>query len=603
MHPILQELGLSEGPPKKKTKKNNNGKKKISALDVLQQLLTTNVLTADQVKNAYSTLSNNSNGKDNNKQEEKKKTETHSTPQQDKNNPNSDNTTTKTPALPYRTRHIALRVYYEGKQYTGLAQNVGDDKDQSVERHIFAALTKTKLIPSRDACGYSRCGRTDKGVSAVGQVLALRLKSAIPLDATWDEAGTQTINDGLPKHAQDKITVWVPPKTKTKKKQNSKPNKETTTVTTTEATSSSQQRQSKQLSEYPYEKMLNSLLPLDIRILAWSPVSDEFSARFSASTRTYRYFFHPLTLNLEAMRQGLARLVGKHDFRNFCKLNVVEVSNFVRTIHSAKLVTTNTSDNNSNNICYFEIQGQAFLWHQIRCIVSVMFLIGRGLEEPTVVTELLDIETHPGKPSYPLAPEYPLVLHECGYPNLQHMGYSVPNLWVVSCQLQEQWETLTLEAARIRNCLQFLASVNTVRKRELAQFAIQKLTERHKKQQKRGNKGGEQAMGFVKTIEQEEKDNDSNSDLMMMMDWKNALEWLAQWKLVPDSHGLREHVHIPLLERSKGTTYEEKIDALQQSTTKRSQQYKANVAKKRKAEDGDSAFYEHMLKQGGSAID
>jgi hypothetical protein len=87
----------------------------------------------------------------------------------------------------YRTRHIALHFSYDGTNYSGFAQNIGKECDNSVEKALFAALEKTRLlvspdqmevIPGRD-CGngdgaagdisartaskYSRCGRTDKG--------------------------------------------------------------------------------------------------------------------------------------------------------------------------------------------------------------------------------------------------------------------------------------------------------------------------------------------------------------------------------------------------------------------------------------------------------
>ena len=41
---------------------------------------------------------------------------------------------------------------------------------------LFAALRHTRLIPEGvgwEGLGYSRCGRTDKGVSALGQVRSL----------------------------------------------------------------------------------------------------------------------------------------------------------------------------------------------------------------------------------------------------------------------------------------------------------------------------------------------------------------------------------------------------------------------------------------------
>lgn len=44
-------------------------------------------------------------------------------------------------------------------------------------------------------------------------------------------------------------------------------------------------------SELSYCKMLNCLLPKDIRIVAWSPVNEGFSARFDCGSRTYKYWF------------------------------------------------------------------------------------------------------------------------------------------------------------------------------------------------------------------------------------------------------------------------------------------------------------------------
>ena len=59
----------------------------------------------------------------------------------------------------------------------------GEDAAETVETHLFAALRATRLIAA-DAtwaqCGYSRCGRTDKGVSALRQLVALKLRGAAP---------------------------------------------------------------------------------------------------------------------------------------------------------------------------------------------------------------------------------------------------------------------------------------------------------------------------------------------------------------------------------------------------------------------------------------
>eukprot|EP00934_Nitzschia_sp_Nitz4_P008540 Nitzschia sp. Nitz4//scaffold57_size113557//79970//81601//NITZ4_004002-RA/size113557-processed-gene-0.15-mRNA-1//1//CDS//3329554879//8530//frame0 len=538
IHPVLKDLGLSD-----------KASGEASALSVLNHLLQTNVLNQEQVQTAAQTIHDSASSSSNSK---KKKQSKPAAPQP--------------PAATPRTRHIALRFFYDGADYTGLAQNLGMETDQSVEKALFQALLKARLIESRETSGYSRCGRTDKGVSAAGQVIALNLKSAIPPDASWDEQGQQLATDEeLPNNDFDKLSLWVTPRNKKGKQV---------------------QRVQRSVSEYPYAKMLNNMLPKDIRILGWAPVSTEFSARFSANRRTYRYFFLQQQMDLDRMRAGLELLVGKHDFRNFCKMDVEKVYNFERVIHRAQLIETGKSDRFQT--CYVQIDGQAFLWHQIRCIMEILFMIGRGSEETSIITSLLDVEKYPGKPSYTLAPERPLVLHDCGYPNLQ-VGYSVQNVWTVTCQMEQEWEELTLAAARLRNGIDAFDNVQ-VRRDELVQFATSKLADRAKKLQKYG---GSVDDGQIRTPL-------PPGDNPMIL-WKDALEWLAQNTLIPDSNGLSTTVHVPLLERSMGTTYEEKVEALKKSD-KRRQKFEENIIKKRKTAEEDAAFYEHMNKQGGSGL-
>ena len=63
----------------------------------------------------------------------------------------------------------------------------------------------------------------------------------------------------------------------------------------------------------------------------------------------------------------------------------------------------------------FTICGYAFLWHQVRCMVAVLFMVGRRDEDPGVVELLLDVEKTPRKPSYEMASELPLVLFRCSF--------------------------------------------------------------------------------------------------------------------------------------------------------------------------------------------
>lgn len=54
--------------------------------------------------------------------------------------------------------------------------------------------------------------------------------------------------------------------------------------------------------ELNYCKMLNSLLPKDIRIIAWSPVKKDYSARFDCESRTYKYWFPRADLDVDVCK-------------------------------------------------------------------------------------------------------------------------------------------------------------------------------------------------------------------------------------------------------------------------------------------------------------
>ncbi len=81
------------------------------------------------------------------------------------------------------------------------------------------------------------------------------------------------------------------------------------------------------------QRALNSVLPVDVRIVAVEDANPDFHARFDAVSKTYEYrianvpfvsaFQHryvwqvPGALNIEAMRHGAQSLLGRHDFAAF----------------------------------------------------------------------------------------------------------------------------------------------------------------------------------------------------------------------------------------------------------------------------------------------
>jgi tRNA pseudouridine synthase len=214
--------------------------------------------------------------------------------------------------------------------------------------------------------------------------------------------------------------------------------------------------------------MLNSMLPVHVRALSWAPVTGSaarnatceqtvvapddnlevvdpygregdyvrrpgapFSARFDALYRSYKYFFTLGTLNVSAMQAAARSFVGRHDFRNFCKIDAEKVTNFVRVMyqveirreHDDSMMTEGeTSCDAEHTQMYIYVRGQAFLWHQVRCMAAVLFEVGMGNEQPEIVKRMLtdasrvDGAFSGGKPSYIMAPPTPLLLFECAYP-------------------------------------------------------------------------------------------------------------------------------------------------------------------------------------------
>ncbi|EAQ86611.1 hypothetical protein CHGG_07864 [Chaetomium globosum CBS 148.51] len=306
----------------------------------------------------------------------------------------------------YSTRLIALKLAYLGKRYGGFEYQAGVSVS-TVEEELWRALAKSCLIwpddPSRVDFApweYSKCGRTDKG------------------------AGVE-VERGRGRGEEDGKRAWDPV-----------------------------------ADEINYPRILNRLLPPDIRVLAWAPtLPEDFSARFSCRERQYRYFFTqpafaplPISvdperkkgsegwLDIDAMRKAAKLFEGVHDFRNFCKVDgVKQISNFKRRMFEADVVEVEDAGSalpylaqqgfkpeslvggtTYPKVYYFHVRGSAFLWHQIRHMVAILFLVGQGLEKPSIVTDLLDVEKNPRKPNYAMAEEVPLVLWDCIFPKVDN---------------------------------------------------------------------------------------------------------------------------------------------------------------------------------------
>ncbi|KAG9231070.1 pseudouridine synthase [Amylocarpus encephaloides] len=381
----------------------------------------------------------------------------------------------------YNTRHVAFKLAYLGKKYNGFEHHTGHGKPlPTIEEELWKALNKARLIFPKgthplqpgevnwEGTDYSKCGRTDKGVSAFGQVISLRVRSNRPL-AKRKEVPTSTNeadNDGLDMTGDVDMFNTLPRKNGIElgspalAPSRQSPNRQRPSSLLIDDPDFAESLDFDPVADdLPYCSLLNRLLPPEIRILAWSPYPPvDFSARFSCRERRYKYFFtnpcfspmpHNLDpecdgssnkkmkdgyLDLEAMREAAKLFEGTHDFRNFCKVDPAkQITNFERRMFyteikeeddgNPSLRWTSSGDflgpgraQTPYKTLSFNLHGSAFLWHQVRCMVAVLFLVGQGLEPPSIVSELLDVENNPCRPIYEMADDAPLVLWDCIFP-------------------------------------------------------------------------------------------------------------------------------------------------------------------------------------------
>jgi tRNA pseudouridine38-40 synthase len=139
---------------------------------------------------------------------------------------------------------------------------------------------------------------------------------------------------------------------------------------------------------------VNALLPEDIAVSAVEPAGEDFHARFSATGRTYEYRIRhaperdPLErrrelhiagpLDVAAMRDASARLVGRKDFSSFAA-----GPGGVRSVRSAKWCERGPA-------LRFEITADAFLRGMVRAIVGTLLWVGRGKIDAATFEKIVD---------------------------------------------------------------------------------------------------------------------------------------------------------------------------------------------------------------------
>ena len=253
-----------------------------------------------------------------------------------------------------------MLVAYEGTGFRGFAQNEG-------VRTVVSVLADAMELVLRRPVELTGAGRTDAGVHAWGQVVSADLPATTDLG---------------------------------------------------------------QLA-----RRLNKLCSPDIAIRSAGWTTDDFDARFSACWRHYRYDVwnsgapNPLLhkrawwvarpVDVAAMNDACAPLIGEHDFTSFCRRVKVGPGeperSLVRNVLLARWSDVSAAGSRPDERALrFEIRANAFCHQMVRSIVGTLVDVGVGTIPVEHLADILGARWR--QSAGQVAPPHGLTLWEVGYP-------------------------------------------------------------------------------------------------------------------------------------------------------------------------------------------
>ena len=175
----------------------------------------------------------------------------------------------------------------------------------------------------------------------------------------------------------------------------------------------------------PDPKLLTRLagvLPPDVRVRRIRVAPPHFDARFGALWRRYEYRIsdhpagvaplrrrfvldHRRELDVAAMADAAARVLGLHDFAAFCKFR--DTGTTIRTVQSFDV-------RRAGGEIVATIQADAFCHSMVRSLVGALMAVGVGRRPPEWPAALLSLAARSNDVT--VAPAHGLTLVEVGYP-------------------------------------------------------------------------------------------------------------------------------------------------------------------------------------------
>ncbi len=157
------------------------------------------------------------------------------------------------------------------------------------------------------------------------------------------------------------------------------------------------------LSREPFSwvRGVNAFLPPTIALQWAKPVDDGFHARFAAFERTYYYALYtgphraPLVhgragylmlppgkrLDVDAMREAAACLIGEHDFSAF-RAAECQAKSPVKTMYEIRIHA-------DRDWVFLRFRASAFLHHMVRNLMGCLVAVGRGRYPASWLAEVL----------------------------------------------------------------------------------------------------------------------------------------------------------------------------------------------------------------------
>ncbi|XP_018526057.1 tRNA pseudouridine synthase A [Lates calcarifer] len=251
----------------------------------------------------------------------------------------------------YPKKKVVLLLAYSGKGYYGMQRNPGTSQFRTIEDDLVAALVKSGCIPENHGddmkkMSFQRCARTDKGVSAAGQVVSLKVR--------------------LIENITEKINQHLPP-------------------------------QIRVLGLKRVTQGFNSKNNCDARTYSYMLPTVAFAPKDYDTLNIAAFRLEPETL--QRVNRLFALYKGTHNFHNFTSQKAPNDPSARRYI--TEMSCGEPFIRNNSEFAVITVRGQSFMLHQIRKMIGLVIAVIKGYAKEVVIErtwgqEKVDVPKAPG---------------------------------------------------------------------------------------------------------------------------------------------------------------------------------------------------------------